>query len=110
MVRGTFHHDSHGYPRAKFNPPYEALGSYLEEDVQSSALTCDHILGVCKDIALGRAGTWKGTGNAHTVIMNSDRVHIENEFSDEDVPCDISLDEFRSAVMSWKELVSSGAR
>jgi uncharacterized protein YacL (UPF0231 family) len=107
MIKGTFYLDHYGYPRATYQPPQEVLGEYLEQDVQSSSLACDSLLHFCNEVADGRRDSWQASGNAHTVTISSGRVRIENEFSDSGLPCELPIEDFMAALLSWKEFISS---
>ena len=107
MIDGKFYLDSHGYPRAEYQPPNEVLGWYLEQDVQSSPATCDELIRVCDEIIEGNRRDWQGIGNAHTVSIADSRVTVENEFSDSAQPCEVSIEDFKAAVLAWKELLRS---
>lgn len=107
MIEGKLYLDSHGYPRAEYQAPNEVLGWYLEQDVQSSPATCDELLHVCEEIVEGRRRDWQGSGNAHTVTIADSHVTIENEFSDSTELCEVSIEDFKTAVLAWKELLRS---
>jgi hypothetical protein len=91
--------------RVEYQSANEVLGWKLEQDVQVSATTCDELLRICDEIENGNRNDWEGSGNGRTVSIAGDGVTIENEFSDTAQACAVSIDEFRTAVMSWKELL-----
>ncbi|MBX3417585.1 MAG: hypothetical protein KF851_08290 [Pirellulaceae bacterium] len=107
MIHGKFYFDSHGFPRAEYSPPFQPLGWYLEQDVQGSTETCDEVLAICYDVMNGEKNDWEGGGNAHTVSIVGNRVTIENEFAETDQVLVISIEDFSSAVRSWKQLLQS---
>jgi hypothetical protein len=103
MVKGRIYFDRHFH--ADYQPPHEALGLFLENDVQGSTTTCDLLLGVCKEIADGSRHDFAGTGNAHTVLISGNRVSIENVWTDEVPRCEMSIDDFTAALVGWRELI-----
>ena len=107
MIHGKFYFDSHGFPRAEYSSPFQPLGWYLEQDVQGSTATCDEVLAICNDVINGEKNDWEGGGNAHTVSIEGNRVTIENEFAETDQVLVISIEDFKSAVRSWKQLLQS---
>ncbi len=109
MTQGTFYFDSDNCPRAEYPPPFEMIGWYLEQDVQSSLSTCDELLRLCDDFCKGRRDEWQGTGNIHTVSIRDSRVQIENEFTDSAASCVLSIDDFKTALLSWRELIRPGS-
>lgn len=106
MVTGKIHIDEDGYPRAIFDPPNEILGSFLEEDIQTSPQVCNLILSACNDVSNGRIGVWDDVGNAHRLIIQNGRVRISNEYSDYYSPCEVTIDEFTQVLLKWLALVS----
>ncbi len=105
MISGAYYLDSDGYPRAEFGPLYEELGCFLVDDVQRSPETCDMLFAICEDIKSGKQKEWQGTGNAHTVTITAEGVHVEHEFSDSYSPCDLSIGEFIDVLSRWKQLI-----
>jgi hypothetical protein len=103
---GNFFIDEHGFPRAHFERPYEVLGYYLEQDVQSCIASCDTLIEICKQVESGLLASWSGTGNAHSIEILPDKVQIEKQYSIQPEGCVILISEFKSAVSSWKKLVS----
>jgi len=107
MIEGKVYFDSHGYPRAEYQPPHEVLGWYLEQDVQNSPATCEELLRLSDEVINGNRPDWQGVGNAHTLSIKGNCVCIENEFSDSGTLCELSIEDFKTALLSWKELVGS---
>lgn len=107
MIKGKFYLDSRGYPRADYQSPEEVLGWYLEQDIQGSAKACDELLRVCDELVEGKRSDWEGVGNAHTVSITDGIVTIENEFSDTAQSCTVSVEDFRTAIKSWKDLLGT---
>ncbi len=83
------------------------LGWPLEQDIQGSAKTCDELLCVCDELVEGKGSDWENVGNAHTVSITDGSVTIENEFSDAAQPSMVSVEDFRTSIMSWKELLGT---
>ncbi len=107
MIHGKFYFDSHGFPRAEYSSPLLPLGWYLEQDIQGSTATCDEVLAICDDVIYGVKNYWEGGGNAQTVSIDGNSVRIENEFAEPDQVLEISIEDFKSAVKSWKQLLQS---
>lgn len=97
--------DQHGYPRVDSAKSLEALGWFLEQDVQRSVSSCDEIIQIIESVQQGKLDFWEGTGNAHTVTIKPESVTIFNEFSDEITPCLITTSEFKDAVILWQEFI-----
>ena len=107
MLNGNLFFDSQGYPRAEYSAPYEVVGWYLEQDIQSSDVNCEEILQVCDRIANREEQEWGGVGNAHDINIRADGVRIENVYSDTVAPCELTIEEFKEVIRAWKSLVES---
>jgi hypothetical protein len=107
VIKGKLFFDSQGYPRAEYPSPYEVLGWYLEQDIQCSDVHCEEILRACDQIVSGEEQEWGGVGNAHDINIRADRVQIENLFSDVVSSCELTVEDFRLVVRSWKELIEA---
>lgn len=94
-----------GDPRAKFDPPYELLGHFLESDIQGSIAICNEILGKVDEIVAGKIKEWQQTGNAHTVVLSRHGACIEAEFDNIRAPCRLTLERFQKAVSEWKSFL-----
>lgn len=97
--------DDDGNPRAVAAPPKQALGWFLEDDVQGAPNSCRLILEEIERVERGEIDMWEGTGNAHTVTVRPDGVTIVNEFADDSEPAEVSVDEFRVALTRWRDLI-----
>jgi hypothetical protein len=105
-MKVEFRVDSRGFRRADPEHPYEPLGAFLEQDVQSSVNSCDELLGLIREAESARGELDCGTWNAHSIYLSSSGVRIENEFAP-DCRCQLSLEDFRQAVLGWREFISS---
>lgn len=101
----TLYHDDHDFPRAEVETPYEVLGWFLEQDVQSSVSWCKELVGIIETIQCGRKARWEGTGNAHTLVLTQKRVRIENEYTDPPQSCELSLHDFENAILEWSTFI-----
>jgi uncharacterized protein YacL (UPF0231 family) len=106
-MKGKLFFDPQGYPRAEYSSPHEVLGWYLEQDIQCSEVNCEEILRACDQIVSGNEQEWGGVGNAHDISITADRVRIENLFSDVVFSCELTVEDFRQVVQSWKELIEA---
>ncbi len=102
MIIGKMHKDRFGILRADYPKRYQALGFYLEQDVQTSTAVCDSLLLLCSKVLAGELAEWSRTGNAHTLTIRRSSVLIENEFDDSAAMCEISMSEFQVALKSWR--------
>jgi len=107
MINGDYYKDVDGYPRAKYQPRYDVLSWFLEQDIQGSLWNCDEMLCICKELFLGKRRHFQGTGNAHTVTIQENRVLIENEFADPPESCELTLEDFITVLNSWKQLIQT---
>lgn len=107
MIAGRVFVDQCSFPRAEYLPPNEALGWYLEQDVQASVATCDLLLQLCRQIGNGSVTHWEGVGNSHAISISRSRVAIRNEFSDVPRLCELSLGDFQIVLEQWKQLLLS---
>jgi hypothetical protein len=108
-VEARFLRDAHGYPRCEVAPPHEALGGFLEQDVQSGPRGIAELLHTVDGIAAGRQPGVSGTGNAFLLTLSAGGAEIECLW-DESMPvCRVSLAEFRQALVGWQRLVGGAA-
>jgi uncharacterized protein YacL (UPF0231 family) len=94
-----------GHPQFDLPKSLEILAWYLEQDIQKSVFCCDEIMKAAELVQKGEIDFWKGTGNAHTVTIKPESVTIVNEFSDEVDSCLITTNEFKNAVLSWRNFI-----
>lgn len=102
--------DERGIPRAEAPPPQEALGWWLNQDIQRDLGACDEVLSVIQDIRAGRLANWEGTGNVHTITITREGARIETEFAVPPRTAEVSLDELQEAISRWKELITQDPR
>jgi hypothetical protein len=102
-----FFRNANGVADAEVPPPNEALGWYLEQDIQSDAGSAQELLDLIDEVASGRREGWSATGNAHTLTLSRDGAVIENEFTEPPVICRLSLDEMADALRRWMEFISA---
>jgi uncharacterized protein YacL (UPF0231 family) len=100
-----FYKDRYKNPRVDLPKSLEALAWYLEQDLQKSMSCCDDMIKITESVEQGQLDSWKGTGNAHTVTINPKSVIIFNEFSDEVDSCSMATNEFKNAVLSWRNFI-----
>lgn len=91
--------DKHGYPRAKVSKSCKVLSSFLEEEIQSDKEYGKELIEVIDDIKKGKLSNWEETGNANTLILQSTKAIIENEFTN--AMGELSLDDLRQAILDW---------
>ena len=102
-----FYIDQFGSPKIDVSPKDEALAGFLESDVQASLTSCHEILSVIKEIQLGIINSCERTGNSYTADIKHDVVSIVNNFSDSIPVCNITIEEFKSAVQDWLNIIES---
>lgn len=89
-------------PRAIYDAPYESLGFFLEQDVQSSIGTCDHYLSEARACIAGRTEKYEGVGNAFYVLITPDVVEIVCEY-EESLFCRLGTSAFVEQLEFWRE-------
>lgn len=95
--------DEHGIHRVRSVDGEELLGSFLEEDVQSSLDNCGIVLQSLSDVERGACQPFHSTGNAHDVFIQSDRVHIEHLWLLPPMqPLELTIGRFRQALLEWR--------
>jgi uncharacterized protein YacL (UPF0231 family) len=105
MVR--YFRDEQGFPRVETGDSHPNIGSFLEQDIQSSTEGCREYMAAAEDVETGRLPKWSGTGNAHTVTIQSDGVSIENVWDESLGVAEVSIPEFKQCLGSWLRLISS---
>jgi uncharacterized protein YacL (UPF0231 family) len=107
-----FYRDDAGDPRASGSEPKELLARFLESDVQGSESYAGEILAAIERVAAGEEESWQETGNAHTLILDSEGATIEAEYEEdgEAPPCRISLDELRGTLIGWLHFLERTSR
>jgi len=104
----SYYLDEHGIHRVKSADGEELLGSFLEEDVQSSLDNCDIVLQSLSDVARGIRQPFHSTGNAHDVFIQPDRVCIEHLWLYPPVlPLELTMNQFRQALLDWRTFLLS---
>ncbi len=108
MRKPRFYFDDAGDPRARGE---SFLARFLESDVQGSAATAREILDAVGRVEAGDEDEWEMTGNAFTLLVSPDGAAIEPGYQDEEEeemePERVSLEELRSALDRWIELLES---
>lgn len=105
--QGRVYLDEQGAPHADFDPPYEVVGWFLEQDLQrSSARQCDELIAIVDEIKVATRSSYRSGGNAHTILIEPGGVRIEADYAEACRSAVLSLDEFRDAVLAWKILIT----
>lgn len=99
--------DDRGLPRAKAKQPFEALGTFLEFDVQGRADASRDLLTLILDVQTQVVPHWEGTGNSSTLTLTPTRAHIYNEFAIPTLECELPLSDFQKVIEAWLEFVTS---
>lgn len=107
MIAINFIRDIDGVPRAHAAAPFEELGFYLQDNVQSPR-ACAELLRFLQQIRSGERTSWQGTGNVHTLTLTPDTATIRNEFTEPPETCELSLDAFEQALREWRNLLLEG--
>ncbi len=89
----------------------ELLGSFLEEDIQSSIDSCDIVLQLLLDVEQGVREPFELTGNAHAVLMQPGKVSIEHLWLYPPVPpLELTAEQFRQALLEWRNFIATTPR
>ena len=102
--------DEYGVQRAKVSSPYELVGWYLEREIEGDVNSCKRLLGLIDKVKNGVEPEYRGTGNAHTIMITGDNVVIENEYSDLFDRCEVPLSAFERALTWWLQFISIGKK
>jgi len=108
MVEATIYLDNDRYPRAKIDPPFELLESFLVADMQTIE-SCDLILEGIQMIESGALLNWDSTGNLYTAILSPLIARIENAYDDIHA-CDVPLNDFKELLLQWREFTMKTRR
>ncbi len=104
-MEARFLRDVHGFPRCQVAPPHEAVGWFLEQDIQSDPRAAAGLLAEVEAVAAGRRAAWAGTGNAFHLAVTAAGAEIECLW-DESVPvCRVELGDLREAIGGWLRLI-----
>jgi hypothetical protein len=69
-----------GFSHVEAETPYDVLGWFLEQDVQSSIPWGRELVKMIENVQSVQDSYWKGTGNAHTFILTGKGVRIDYEY------------------------------
>jgi len=105
MIQGRYYIDSHGYPRAELLNPNEALGTFLEQDIQGSKSTCEELLQNCEEVLTGIRNNWSWEGNAHTLSVSKAHVIIQNMYAADEAVCMLAISDLKTAILNWMQLL-----
>ena len=94
--------DDHGFTQVEMAKGSEVLGDFLSGDIQGSVCAVDEYISACLSVENGDAKIWEGTGNAHTVIIESKGVEIFNEYTEQSMQIS-SISNFRAYLEGWKK-------
>ncbi|HEX4607150.1 MAG TPA: hypothetical protein VH092_03010 [Urbifossiella sp.] len=104
MIR--YFSDENGFPRVEVIDGHPNIGSFLEQDIQSSSLGCQEYMSAAEDVEVGRLPEWSGTGNAHTVTIRPSGVSIENVWDEGLDVAEMSIPQFKQCLGSWLRCIS----
>ncbi len=91
--------------RTNLNDTEQIIADYLEEDVMGGDYTVNLLINCIIQVQNHKINEWKGTGNAHTISIFTDKIHIINEFTEIEIT--INIEYFLSLLYQWRELVLS---
>jgi hypothetical protein len=100
-MRVRLFRDQQGFPRAEAQTPCEALGWFLEQDVQSDTGSGREIIGLIDEVRSGNLVRWEGTGNAHTLVLTPELASIVNNYSDPPAGCELPIEDLKTALIDW---------
>lgn len=92
--------------RINLNYTEQIIADYLEEDVMGGDYTVNLLIDCILKIQKNEIEKWQGTGNAHTISIFKDKIHIFNEFTEMEVVIN-DVEYFLSILYKWRELVLS---
>jgi hypothetical protein len=98
--------DEKGLRRVEVIDGHPNIGSFLEEDIQDSAVACQECIAAAEGVEAGNLPEWSGTGNAHTVTIRPGGVSIENVWDDSQGVGEMSIPEFKQCLGSWLRFIS----
>ena len=94
-------------PRCDAPAPNQALGYFLEQDIQSSLNSAAELIQQIDTISTGRTESWSGTGNAFNLELSKLGAEIECLWDESTPVCRIGLNELRGAVAGWIQLITA---
>jgi uncharacterized protein YacL (UPF0231 family) len=105
-MRIDCYRDEDGNARTELEPRHGVLKSFLEEDVQESVSYCRAILNALAEVGEGRKSEWQQTGNAHALMILSDRVRIDPLFLEGEMDYELPVADFRAALNRWLAFIT----
>lgn len=111
MITVSLRRGPYGVPVADVSAPHEFLGEFLTaEGTSLDGWACDDLLSAARRIGAGEGPELHGTGDAHTVRISASGVRIQSEYREPPAQCELSLDDFVTAVEQWKALLEKQSR
>lgn len=87
---------------------HRLIASYLAVDIQKDIKETRNLLKKIDAVGARKIPNWERIGNAYFLRLYPEYAQIEEEFSDEsNLPDKIPLPLFKSAVLSWKQHIST---
>ena len=97
--------DDKGWRRADVGSLPKIIESFLEQDIQNSVSSCDEYLAIGRDVTSGKQKNWSGTGNAHLVVIDPEKILIENIWDENVSKATLTHSEFCECLTAWKDFL-----
>ena len=84
---------------------HRRVAEFLTIDIQQSPEWTQELLDKIEAIATGKLDRWERNGNAFYLELSADGAAIEDAVDETSSIQTVSLDEFRAAVLAWRERI-----
>lgn len=111
MITVSLRRGPHGIPVAEVEAPCEFLGEFLTAEGGSlDSWACEDLLSVAQEIRNGGNKEFHKAGDAHTVHISTSGVLIQSQYREPPAQCELSLNDFVTAIQKWKALLEQHSR
>ncbi len=86
-------------------PAHRRVAEFLTIDIQQSPQWTQELIDKIEAIATGKLDRWERNGNAFYLELSPDGAAIEDVVDETSPIQTVSLDEFRAAVLAWRERI-----
>ncbi len=90
---------------ARKSRPIAEIAEFLTIDIQQSPEWAQELLDKIEAIQVGTLPKWERNGNAFYLELSADGAAIEDVVDETSPIQTVSLDEFRAAVLAWRERI-----
>lgn len=91
--------------RREDDPAHRRVAEFLTIDIQQSPEWTQELIDKIEAIATGKLERWERNGNAFYLELSADGAAIEDVVDETSPMQTVSLEEFRAAVLAWRERI-----